>query len=306
MAFAACAICGANDWCDVYFGAVRDGVFGHSRSGVRVCRCCSCGVERLDEDACPDDAFYETPAYRQKLKQELTAAAHQAMTDDLQIFTQQVLWPTSLRGRVVADIGCGGGSFLDHFAGLADTVVAIEPCSIYHDSLRTRGYKVFPYAKDAICELAGKVDLAVSIQVIEHVMNPRMFLQDIRPLIAPGGRLLVSTPNRADILMRLLPQDFPEFFYRVVHRWYFDESSLRRCASAAGYKVLRTRFMHRYGMANAVAWLRDRRPTGQHRIDCIDPMLDKLWAAHLEATGMADCLFMELAPDDTEARKNDL
>lgn len=300
MTFAACAICGANDWGDVYVGSVRDGVFGRTRLGARVCRCGNCGVERLDEDVCPDDAFYETPAYREKLQQELTAAAHQAVADELQIFTQQILWPTSLRGTVVADIGCAGGSFLDHVAGLADKAVAIEPCSIYHESLRSRGYTVFPYAKDACRELAGKVDLAVSIQVIEHVLNPREFLEDIRPLLAPGGRLLISTPNRADILMHLLPQDFPEFFYRVVHRWYFDEPSLRRCAVGAGYKVQRARFVHRYGMANALAWLRDRRPTGQKRIDVIDPMMDKLWAGYLESAGMADCLFMELSLESAE------
>ena len=237
MTFADCEICGSGDLKLVYKGAVRDGVFGRSYLDATVCRCGACGADRLDETVCPDDAFYETAAYRKKLEEELTAEGHYSVSDELQIFTQQVIWPNSLRGKVIADVGCAGGSFLDHVSGIARQGIAIEPCSVYHDSLRSRGYQVFPYATDAAAMLTGQVNLAVSIQVIEHVRNPRVFLGDIRPLIEPGGRLVVSTPNRNDILMQLLPDDFPSFFYRAVHRWYFDAASLAECARLAGFEV---------------------------------------------------------------------
>lgn len=291
-----CEICSTRDWHIVYRGNVRDGVFGHSQSDATVCRCGDCGADRLDESVCPNIAFYETEAYRKKLQEELTAAGHYAVADELQIFTQQVIWPDSLRGKTVADVGCAGGSFLDHVTGLAAQAVAIEPCSIYHESLKRRGYQVFPYATNAHKDYTGRIDLAVSSQVIEHVRNPLAFLEEIRPLLAPGGQLIVSTPNRDDILMELLPDDFRAFFYRVVHRWYFDATSLAELARRAGFEVVETRFVQRYGMANMLAWLRDRRPTGRRRIEAIRPIADDLWSSYLAQTGRTDCLYMVLTP----------
>ena len=295
VSFGSCEICGSTTWRPIFTGAVRDGVFGGDLSNGTVARCGGCSADRLEEALCPGDGFYETEAYRRKLQEELTTEGHYAVSDALQIFTQQAIWPQSLRGKIVADIGCAGGSFLDHVAGLADHAVAIEPCSIYHSSLKARGYEVFPYATNARKDYSGRIDLAVSIQVIEHVRNPRAFLEEIRPLLSPQGRLVISTPNRADILMDLLPGDFPSFFYRTVHRWYFDKASLEECARRAGFDVAEVHFVHRYGMANSVAWLRDRRPTGRQRIDAIEPLADELWQSYLKQAGRTDCIYAVLA-----------
>jgi SAM-dependent methyltransferase len=294
MSFDSCEICGAGDWSEVYRGPVRDGVFGQSNPNAIVARCSDCGTDRLDEANCPGDGFYETEAYRRKLQEELTTEGHYAVSDELQLFTQEAIWPRSLRGKAVADVGCAGGSFLDHVAGLASEIVAIEPCSIYHESLNNRGYKVYPYAASASGDFAGRIDFAVSSQVIEHVRNPRTYLEDIRPLLSPEGRLVISTPNRDDILMELLPDDFPSFFYRTVHRWYFNVASLAECAKLAGFEVVETQFVHRYGMANALAWLRDRRPTGRCRMDAVGPLADELWQSYLQQSGKTDCIFLTL------------
>lgn len=290
-----CEICGTHSWTRVYVGDVRDGVYGRICADTQVFRCGGCGVERLDEAACPDEAFYETPAYRQRLQEELSKEGHYDVADELQIFAEQAMWPVSLRGKTVADVGCAGGSFLDHVSGRIGRAIAVEPCSIYHDSLRERGYEVLPYAA-AGTALKGQVHLATSFQVIEHVSNPRQFLADIRPLLAVDGELLLSTPNRNDILMDILPEDFPSFFYRVVHRWYFTADTLAACAKAAGYDVVDTHFVHRYGMANALCWLRDRKPTGRKRLSAITPLADELWSAYLVQRGKTDCLYMRLKP----------
>ncbi len=295
--FVACEICGAENWRAVYQGPVRDGAFGTLREGATVARCGGCGVDRLAESVCPDESFYETEAYRRKLGQGLSTGAYLGAADALQGFALEAIEPDSLRDKTVADVGCAGGRFLDYVADLAGRMLAIEPSDIYRDSLAERGYAVFPYAADAAAEFGGKVDFAASFQVIEHVRNPRVFLADIRPLLAPGGSLLITTPNRRDILMDLLPDDFPAFFYRVVHRWYFDADALAGCARRAGFAVDGVRFVHRYGLSNALAWLRDRRPSGRTRLAGVEPPADHFWRGYLEDGGRADCIFMFLKAD---------
>lgn len=137
-----CEICGTRAWIQVYVGDVRDGIFGRRRVDTQVFRCGGCGVERLDEAACPDERFYETPAYRQHLEEGLSKEGHYSVAGELQIFAEQALWPNSLRGKTLLDIGYAGGSFLDHVSGRVGKTVAIEPCSLYHDSLLHRGYEV--------------------------------------------------------------------------------------------------------------------------------------------------------------------
>ncbi len=82
---------------------MRDGAFGSSRKQASVARCAGCGVDRLAEECATPDSIYETEAYRRKLQQGLDSESYFQPHDELQIHTLQALWPTSLRGTVVAD-----------------------------------------------------------------------------------------------------------------------------------------------------------------------------------------------------------
>jgi 2-polyprenyl-3-methyl-5-hydroxy-6-metoxy-1,4-benzoquinol methylase len=293
--FPKCGVCEADDWAPVYDGPVRNGSFGKSAPGA-IARCGRCGVDRLAEDVCLDASAYESSTYRQQLDQSHDLAEHFRAHDEFIRFTLETVWPHSMRGKVVADVGCGAGSLLDHLRGLSDTLVAIEPDSGFSPTLVDRGYHWFPSVDDAAERFGSAIDFAFSIQVIEHVEKPSDFLRGIRRLLKPDGMLVLSTPNRNDILMDMLPDEFPSFFYRTQHRWYFDAASLARAAEQAGLKVERTLHVHRYGMANALLWLRDKTPAGRCSIPALDHSADELWRTWLEANGRADNIYLIVRP----------
>lgn len=294
VAFDSCEICGNGRWTAVYEGAVRDGAFGRLRRGATVARCAGCGADRLAEECCLAESAYENGSYRAHLGEQPQAAAFVAAHDEMQLFALQSLWPMPLRGLTVADVGCASGSFLDQIRGLAARLVAVEPCRLYHESLSERGYEVFDRAEGAAKAIGPAVDLAVSLQAIEHVRDPRSFLADIRGLLKPAGRALISTPNRDDFLMKALPGEYREFFFRVAHRWYFDAASLGHCAALAGFEVDEVRYVQRYGLSNALLWCRDRRPSGHAQIAGASGLGDAMWKTFLESTGQADCLYAML------------
>jgi SAM-dependent methyltransferase len=295
--FQACEICGADNWTIHYEGPVRDGTFGSLRQGGKVGLCGGCGAARLAENFCLRDEDYQGQEYRERLGQSHEAAEHLAAHDVFQKFSLEALVARPLRGLAIADIGCAAGTFLDHVRGVAGRAIGIEPNVAFHDYLRGRGCEVYPYAGQAAEKIGSAVDLATSFQVIEHTGNPRSFLAEIKGLLKPEGELVVTTPNRDDILLDIVPDDFPPFFYRTVHRWYFDAASLAECARLAGYRVQEVTSLHRYGLSNALAWARDRRPKGWNRLPGITSAVDAAWKTSLEQAGRGDTLVARLKID---------
>lgn len=291
--FQPCEICGSSDWHEAYRGTVRSGSYGSWREGADIRSCAGCGVRRLAERDCIDSTAYETEQYRDHLGQGVEMETYHSLHDPLQLFSLRVLRPEGLRAKWVADVGAAGGSFLDAVSGYVDRAIAIEPCEAYHDILRAKQYDVFHYAKDAVASYNGALDYVTSFQVIEHVADPRRFLEELAPLLKDDGLLVISTPNLNDVLMRTADSAYAPFFYRVAHRWYFDEESLGRCAELAGYRIERVRYIHRYPLSNYLLWLRDERPCGNRALPEIDQVADDFWRAYLESKGLADTLFME-------------
>jgi len=289
-----CKICGGDENKQVYFGDIRDGAYGGVKGSAVITECNHCSVQWLNEESCIPHSYYETGEYRKKLQESLEGDQAFSEQDIMQFFTLETIFQNSLRNKTILDVGCGVGSLLDMIKGVSSKQIGIDPCSPYLESLASRGYEIYSSLSDASKLNAACIDYAFSIQVIEHVANPREFLEEIKKLIKPKGRLLISTPNRHDILMNLMKEEFPPFFYRTQHRWYFDENSLIKCSEIAGYKVERIHFVHRYGMANTLYWLRDKKPKGRKNIDGIDKMTDTFWKGYLENSKQSDTIFIEL------------
>ena len=233
-----CPICNVEEWIIAHAGPVRHGKNG-SEDRI-VYQCVGCEVQRINQFYDPRN--YESGEYRRILEEpDWKYEEH----DQKQLLLYNHL--PSMRGKVVVDVGCGGGSFLDLIYGMAKDVIGIEPNSNYHD----RPYRVYPYMKDAP---KGIADVAVSFDVIEHVENPVEFLREMKELVKPGGDIYISTPNRGDVLLSL-STDYRAFWYRTVHNWYFDSMNLYLCGETAGLQYVGTDMAHRFGIENTLKWL---------------------------------------------------
>jgi len=290
-----CDICGEKQFEVVYFGDIRDGAYENIHNNASVYQCHKCGIQRLLELDCISPEYYQTGEYREKLNQSLALNNEIEEHELLNRFTFESIWPLSVRNKNVLDVGCGTGSLLDAVKNISKSQVGIEPCQPYLDSIINKGYEAYQSIQLCIDKQGcNRFDIAFSIQVIEHVLNPKIFLEEILTLLKPGADLVVSTPNRNDILMSLLPTEFKPFFYRTPHRWYFDKKSLEFCAHSAGFEVVETKHIHRYGMANTLHWLRGKQPAGMKKIKGIDMLADGLWKTYLESTNQSDNLYVHL------------
>jgi len=98
----------------------------------------------------------------------------------------------------------GAGTWLHaHLASVASSLVGIDVDVDGVERARADGYEA--YAADA-CDAGAVADLAIAPadvvlagEVIEHVDAPGAFLDSMKALVAPGGRLLLTTPNASSL-----------------------------------------------------------------------------------------------------------
>lgn len=86
-----------------------------------------------------------------------------------------------------------------------------------------------------------KFDLILLLNLIEHVADPVAVLAKMRSLLAPGGRILVKTPNHDSLDARLFRNKSWGGFHCPRHWVLFTPESFARAASAAGLGVEKTK-----------------------------------------------------------------
>jgi SAM-dependent methyltransferase len=102
------------------------------------------------------------------------------------------------RGGVVLEAGCGEGYGAALLAGVARRVVALDydAATAAHVAAAYPGLAVLRGNLVALPLAAGAVDVVASLQVVEHLWDQPRFVRECARVLRPGGRLLVTTPNR--------------------------------------------------------------------------------------------------------------
>ena len=104
-----------------------------------------------------------------------------------------------LIGKSALDVGCGAGLLAEPLARMGAEVTAVDAApeliEVARDHAAGQGLAI-DYRAVGVEAVEGKFDLITAMEVIEHVADPQAFIDDLGPRLAPGGLLILSTPNR--------------------------------------------------------------------------------------------------------------
>ena len=105
-----------------------------------------------------------------------------------------------LTGKRALDVGCGAGLLCEPLARLGAQVTGIDAAAenIAAASTHASGAGLaIDYRCADVAELGlSGFDLVTSMEVIEHVADKQAFLAALAAALAPGGLMVLSTPNR--------------------------------------------------------------------------------------------------------------
>lgn len=108
----------------------------------------------------------------------------------------RVIASRQLREAQVLDLGCGDGAMSERLALQGHSVVAVDRTPPTHCHVNVRPIRLdFDSVPFAEVLGVGAFDLAVAIEVIEHVENPLAFLRGITSSLKPTGIAIITTPN---------------------------------------------------------------------------------------------------------------
>jgi SAM-dependent methyltransferase len=105
---------------------------------------------------------------------------------------------SELDDAVVLEAGCGEGYGAQLVAKRARSVVALD-YDAYAIAHVGRAYPALAVVRGNLVALpfgAATYDAVVSLQTVEHLWDQDAFVAECRRVLRPGGRLILSTPNR--------------------------------------------------------------------------------------------------------------
>ncbi len=134
------------------------------------------------------------------------------------------------------EIGAAYGFFLlearDHYQ-----VHGVEIADEAAEFARERGLDVRTGGLTrSILEEIGPIDVAVMLDVIEHLEDPKAALELCSEFLRPGGAVVLTTPDFASAVARIAGKSWRNMT-PPQHLWYFTRDSITRMAAAAGLEL---------------------------------------------------------------------
>jgi 2-polyprenyl-3-methyl-5-hydroxy-6-metoxy-1,4-benzoquinol methylase len=216
--------------------------YAFSVSGHRVVRCDDCGLLMANPQP-SDDELASIYGKGYFLVEETEAG--QRDVDELKQGTADLYLDLLERYRgkaagTLLEIGCGQGDFLVRAAERGLAVTGIEysehACEVARRKLGNSPSSVVLRGEISSLSTTDQYDICACSDLIEHVRDPRLFLEQVHKLLRPEGVVLIATPTLDSWSARLLKNRWMEF--KAEHLFYFKAATLQTLLIDCGFQQI--------------------------------------------------------------------
>ena len=135
------------------------------------------------------------------------------------------------------DVGCATGMFLEVAREEGWSARGLDISDYALGRARSKGFAVERGTLPGATLPEGAFDLLTLWDVIEHVPDPSATLAACHRLLAPGGLLVMSTPDAGSLPARVLGSRWLGFRCLDEHLYFFTRPHMTRLLAKAGFSV---------------------------------------------------------------------
>lgn len=100
---------------------------------------------------------------------------------------------------LLADVGCGTGNLYPFVRRFTTRYIGIDILR-YDEFPDGAEFRAVNLDTGRLPLEDGTVDVAVAVETIEHLENPRAFVRELTRVVRPGGWVVLTTPNQRSLL----------------------------------------------------------------------------------------------------------
>lgn len=156
----------------------------------------------------------------------------------------------SVAGQSLLDVGCGNGAVTAMLADRGARVVGLDLSETGIAIARQRRpdleWRAASVYADLSSELGRTFPIVLSLEVIEHLFDPRLFARRVFEALDPGGLLVLSTPYHGyfkNVVLALTGRMDAHFtaLWDGGHIKFFSWATVRALLEEAGFVDIRFR-----------------------------------------------------------------
>jgi SAM-dependent methyltransferase len=150
-----------------------------------------------------------------------------------------------LTGGRLLELGCGKGLFLEQAAGWFQEACGLDLNREALEAVWAKGFSAWQGGLEAL-EAGRRFECILSINVLEHIYEPRAWIERIERHLSSGGWTVHATPRIDGLWFKLMGRRWPSFKIPE-HVGFYSPQTLsglyRRCGAR---EVRRLRFPHAF------------------------------------------------------------
>lgn len=208
-------------------------------------KCCECGLRFLRSDTyetLPDDHYWDE-VNRQIYA--MPAVVGEFERKHLRLLSKVRRRP--LPNNRILDVGSGSGIFVRNSRAAGFNAEGIEPSQIGLSLCKDRfGIDCHAGYLTRDSDLPKTYGVVSAWDVIEHVSDPKDFLDICHAHLGKGGVLLMETPDESSLIRKIVllvswltRKDLTAGMYYPSHRFYFTRKAMRGLLTKAGFGNIR-------------------------------------------------------------------
>jgi SAM-dependent methyltransferase len=219
-------------------GRPTDHSFLWEKSGSPVFRCTECGLGSAGKGSFDPKSYYTANFFNGKTEggypdylssENVLRAEFRAVVDRAR---------QMVSSGTLIEVGAAYGFFLLE-AKAHYRVHGVEIAEEAAGFARVRGLDVRTGSLTRhFLEEIGPIDVAVMLDVIEHLEHPKATLALCSEFLRPGGIVILTTPDFASALARITAKGWRNMT-PPQHLWFFTADSIERMAGAIGLELCR-------------------------------------------------------------------